>query len=166
MSIQKNFLSPLGYQLSINKIPNTTLNVISANLPGITIEDVEVQTPFKVVRYPDKVVYNDFAVRFKVDENLDNYREIFNWMLNIGRPEGFSNTNPNQLFPNDVYRQYCSDGTLTILSSANQPNIEVRFRDLFPVQLSDLDFTSQDSDVSYIDATVNFRCLLFTIHTI
>lgn len=166
MAIQKSFLSPLGYQLAIKKIPNTVFNVVSANLPGITVEDAELQTPFKVIRYPDKVVYNDFVVRFKVDEDLENYREIFDWMHLIGRPEQFSEPNTNTLYPNDIYSTYASDGTLIILNSANKANIEVRFRDLFPVVLGDIEFTSQDTDVSYIEATVSFRCLLFTIHTV
>lgn len=166
MSIQKSFLSPLGYQLAIQKIPNTILNVTSVNLPGITVEDAELQTPFKVIRYPEKVVYNDFVVRFKVDENMANYREIFDWMHEIGRPEQFSSGNPNALFPNDIYSTYASDGTLLILNSVNKPNIEVRFRDLFPVVLGDLEFNAQDTDVNYIDATVTFRCLLFTIHAV
>lgn len=166
MAIQKSFLSPLGYQLAIQKIPNTIINVTSANLPGITVEDAELQTPFKVIRFPEKVVYNDFVVRFKVDEDLANYREIFDWMHLIGRPEQFSAPNTNALYPNDIYSTYASDGTLLILNSANKNNIEVRFRDLFPVVLSDLEFNSQESDINYIDATVTFRCLLFTLHTV
>jgi len=166
MAIQKSFLSPLGYQLAIQKIPNTVFNVVSANLPGITVEDAELQTPFKVIRYPEKVVYNDFVVRFKVDEDLANYREIFDWMHQIGRPEQFSEPNTNALYPNDIYSTYSSDGTLIILNSVNKPNVEVRFRDLFPVVLGDIEFTSQDTDVTYIEATVSFRCLLFTIHTV
>lgn len=166
MAIQKSFLSPLGFQLTIQKIPNTVLNVTSANIPGITVEDGEVATPFKTLRYPDKVVYNDFVVRFKVDEDLSNYKEIFNWMNEIGRPEQFSSPNLNALFPGDLYSNYSSDGTLIILNSANKPNIEIRFKDLFPVVLSDLEFNAQDPDVTYIDATVSFRCLLFTIHSV
>lgn len=166
MAIQKSFLSPLGYQLTIQKIPNTVLNVVSANIPGITVEDSELQTPFNILRYPDKIVYNDFVVRFKVDENMANYIEIFNWMELIGRPEQFSSPNADALFPNDIYSTFASDGTLLILNSANKANIEIRFRDLFPVVLGDLEFNAQDTDVNYIDATVTFRCLLFTIHTV
>lgn len=166
MAIQKSFLSPLGYQLLINKIPNTILNVVSVNIPGITVEDAELQTPFKIVRYPDKLVYNDLVVRFKVDENMTNYIEIFNWMSQIGRPEQFSPENTSALFPNDIYSEFVSDGTLTILNSVNNPNVEIRFKDLFPVVMGDLEFTSQETDVTYVDATVTFRMLSFTIHTL
>jgi hypothetical protein len=166
MSIQKSFLSPLGYQLTIQKIPNAVLNVVSVNIPGITVEDAEILTPFKNIKYPEKVVYNDFVVRFKVDENMSNYKEIFDWMHLIGRPEQFSPPNTNAIYPNDIYSTYSSDGTLLILNSANKPNIEIRFRDLFPVVLGDIEFTSQDTDVTYIEATATFRCLLFTIHNV
>lgn len=164
MTIQKNFLSPLGYQLTIQKIPNTIINVVSVNLPGITVEDSEVQTPFKVLRYPDKLVYNDLVVRFKVDEDMSNYIEIYNWMNQIGRPEQFSAPNPDAILPNDLYSNYSSDGTLIILNSVNKANIEIRFKDLFPVVMSDIEFTSQETDVTYVDATVTFRMLAFTIH--
>ena len=166
MSIQKSFLSPLGFQLAIQKLPNTILNVTSVVLPGITIEDNEIQTPFKAIKYPDKVVYNDLVIRFKVDEDMANYREIFDWMVNIGRPEEFGRPNPNPIFQRDQYSDYVSDGTLLILNSVNKNNIEVRFKDLFPTSINDLEFTSQDNDVNYLDATVNFKCLSFTIHLV
>jgi hypothetical protein len=101
-----------------------------------------------------------------VDEDLQNYKEIFDWMQQIGRPEQFSAPNPDALFPNDLYSNYASDGTLLVLNSANKGNIEIRFRDLFPVVLGDIEFNSQDTDVTYLDATVSFRCLLFTIHNV
>lgn len=166
MAVQKSFLSPLGYSLVIQKLPKTVLNVTSVILPGINVEDMELQTPFKAIKFADRVVYNDLVVRFKVDEDMANYREIFDWMVTLGRPEEFTAPNPNALFSNDKYSHLVSDGTLTILNSVNRGNIEVRFKDLFPVQIADIEFNSQDSDVSYIDATVNFRCLSFTIHTV
>lgn len=165
MAIQNNFLSPLGYQLTIKKMPNAVFNVTSVILPGITVEDSELQTPFKIIRYPDKVVYNDFIVRFKVDENMENYLEIFNWMVEIGRPEFFATGQPSPLIANDIYSNFVCDGTLLILNSANKPNIEVRFKDLFPVVIGDIEFTSSETDVSYVDVSVNFRCLSFTLHT-
>ena len=112
-----------------------------------------------------KVVYNDFIVRFKVDENMENYLEIFNWMVEIGRPEFFATGAPSPLIANDIYSNFVCDGTLLILNSANKPNIEVRFKDLFPVVIGDIEFTSSETDVSYVDVSVNFRCLSFTLHT-
>lgn len=165
-AIQKSFLSPLGFQLAINKLPTAVFNVTSVVVPGITVEDAELNTPFKLIRYPDRVVYNDFVFRFKVDEDMGNYLEIFNWMVEIGRPSDFSVGNLNPFTATDYYQHYISDGTLVILNSVNKPNIEVTFKDLFPVMISDIEFNTQDTDVTYIDATVNFRCLSFTIKVV
>ena len=53
--------------------------------------------------------------------------------------------------PNDA--PIYSDGILTILSSKNNPIAEVRFRDLYPVSLSGIDFTQDATDVTYLEST-------------
>ena len=50
-----------------------------------------------------------------------------------------------------------SDATLNILTSKNNANIEVRFRDVFPTSLSGLNFNQQAGDVEYLSATVGFQ---------
>ena len=35
----------------------------------------------------DKMEFEDLSVRFLVDENLENYMEIQNWMRGLGFPE-------------------------------------------------------------------------------
>ena len=37
----------------------------------------------------DKMEFEDLNVRFLVDENLENYMEIQNWMRGLGFPESF-----------------------------------------------------------------------------
>ena len=59
-----------------------------------------------------------------------------------------------------------SDATLTVLSNKNNPLVEVRFSDCFPVALSGLDYTQQVADVEYLTATVDFRYKLYEIVTL
>lgn len=166
MTIQTSFLSQLNFKFSINRLPNVMLNITRVSLPSITVEDADLPTPFnKVLHFPDKVVWGDLTIVFKVDENLKSYREIYNWMYEIGRPEQFSDINPNRIRNLD-YQNYYSDATLTIMSSAQSPIAEFRFKDIFPMQISDLDFSSSDQDVNYLDASVTFRLQGFTIHDI
>jgi hypothetical protein len=35
----------------------------------------------------DKILFEDFSLRFLVDENLENYMEIHNWIRGLGFPE-------------------------------------------------------------------------------
>ena len=54
-----------------------------------------------------------------------------------------------------------SDATLTVLSSKNNPQVEVRFRDLFPVSLTGLQYDQQATDVEYLTSTVTFRYTIY-----
>ena len=59
-----------------------------------------------------------------------------------------------------------SDATLTILSNKNNPLVEVRFSDLFPVSLSSLSYNQQATDVEYLTAQISFRYKLYEIVTL
>jgi hypothetical protein len=59
-----------------------------------------------------------------------------------------------------------SDATLTILSNKNNPLVEVRFADLFPVSLSSLSYNNQATDVDYLTAEISFRYKLYEIVTL
>jgi hypothetical protein len=45
-----------------------------------------------------------------------------------------------------------------------RPNIEVIFRDLFPVSISDTNFTTTDTNVDYVTATVEFKYTYLTFN--
>ena len=59
-----------------------------------------------------------------------------------------------------------SDATLTILSNKNNPIVEVRFSDLYPVSLGALEFNQNSSDVEYISVQADFTYKLYEIHAI
>ena len=62
----------------------------------------------------------------------------------------------------DNLRQF-SDGTLTVLNSNFVPMSYIKFKDLFPVSLSTLEFTAGETDYSYFTATVTFKYLIYEI---
>ena len=43
-----------------------------------------------------------------------------------------------------------------LLTSKNNPVVEVRYRDIFPTDLSGLDYNQQETDISYLTASVTF----------
>jgi hypothetical protein len=159
-----NFLSPLGFRFKLKRAPNLNFFVTDVNLPRISLGNVELPTPFKVINVPgNKLEYGDFSLTFKMDEDMSTYFEIYNWLIAIGFPENFNQYKglkeaqkgtPNQLF---------SDATLTIMTSDMVPNIEVNFEDLFPTGIDDINFTTSDVDVNYISATVSFKYKIFHV---
>ena len=105
-------------------------------------------------------------LRFLVDEDLENYLEIQHWLRGLGFPDSlkeiydWQRSNPNA--PSGPLN-YTSDGTMNVLSSSNVPNFKVKFLDMFPVSLSDLDFDATDSDIDYLTADVTFKYTIYNI---
>lgn len=157
----RNFLSPLGFNFNIYKTPNVNYFVQNASIPSISINTAEVGTPFNRLKYPgDKVDYGAFNITFRVDEELRNYIEIYNWIRDISRQGGFegyrslSSATPGSIF---------SDATLTVLSSSKNVIAEVTYKNLFPTALSELSFDTRLQDVDYIDVIATFAYESFSV---
>ena len=56
-----------------------------------------------------------------------------------------------------------SDATLTVLSNKNNPIVEVRFANMYPVSLGALEFSQQASDVEYITVQADFTYQIYEI---
>jgi hypothetical protein len=154
-----NYLSGLAGTFSIKRMPTVSFFATRVNLPGLSMSSPELNTPFKIINLaPDKIDYAELSVTFKVDEDLKNYLEIFNWMVGIGFPRDFDQRKALALDTSKVDGIY-SDGVLMINNSARVPNIRVRFIDLLPVSLSDLNFDVGNVDVDYVEAVVQFKYL-------
>ena len=163
----RNFLSPTGFKFILNKAPKVSFFGNQVNIPQMTLGVAEQPTYLRDIPLPgDKIQFEDFSLRFLVDENLDNYMEIFSWIRALGFPESleeiydWQSSNPNA--PAGELNYTC-DGTLNVLSSSNTPNFKVKFLDMFPVSLSDLDFDATDSDIDYLTANVTFKYTIYNI---
>jgi hypothetical protein len=173
--LNKSFLSPLGFKFTIKKTPHVNYFVQSASLPSLTLGRTDVPTPFVKIPMPgDHLDFGEFTITYKVDEDLKNYLEIYNWMIALGFPDNFeqyksadiSRKGPNS---GSVDRMtglgLISDATLTILSSAMNPLHNVVFENMFPTSLAELEFTTTDSDINYLTSTVTFAYQKFYINT-
>ena len=164
MATGQNFLSPLGFQFTIRRLPNVELYIQSATLPSVSMAEVQVQTPFSRLYFnPDHLEYGEFSITFRVDENMNNYREIFNWMIGIAFPDNFNQHKTLVTRKQGDTSGIFSDAQLTILNSTANPNIRVNFEDMFPTNLSEIVFDTRNTDITYAEATATFRHKRFTI---
>lgn len=153
----RNFLSPIGFKFNLQKAPTVDFFSQSANIPSIDLGVAVQSTYLKDIPVPgDKLVFNDFSIRFLVDENLKNYLEISNWMRALGYPESL-----NEAIP--LNTQAYSDGGLVIFNSNMQSVARVNFKDMFPVQLTQVEFDAQTTDINYIVAEATFKYTVFDI---
>lgn len=153
-----NFLSPLGFRFTLKRAPTVNFFAVEANIPSFELGVAVVPTPFKNIEIPgDKPDYGNFELSFKIDEDMQNYLEIFNWMTSIGYPDNFKQyAGVKNAIPSSG-NGVVSDGTLTIMNSAMKPTTEVRFENMFPILLSEISFSSADTAVNYITATATFK---------
>tara|TARA_B100001094_G_scaffold82714_1_gene79004 strand:+ start:209 stop:784 length:576 start_codon:yes stop_codon:yes gene_type:complete len=163
----RNFLSPTGFQFNLARAPKVDFFSSSARIPGITLGEINVGNYLKSVPVPgDQVQFEDLTLSFLVDESLENYLEIHNWIYGLGYPKSVDQFKQIVLDRNtsdiDNLKQF-SDGTLSILNSNFNPMAYVRFTDMFPVSLSTLEFTAQENDYTYFTATVTMKYLLYEI---
>ena len=170
----RNYMSPLGFKLILTKTPKVDFLCQSANIPQISMGTAVQPTYLKDIAVPgDKVLYDDLRVRFLVDEQMENYLSIYNWMTGLGYPENagqFRQLKKDDLrtdasVSDDADPRYFefSDATLQILSSNYKPSILVNFKDAFPTTLSTLDFDVSTRDYAYFTAEVSFKYTIFTI---
>tara|TARA_B100000035_G_C20971824_1_gene541400 strand:+ start:112 stop:702 length:591 start_codon:yes stop_codon:yes gene_type:complete len=177
-----DYAAPSQYRFSILQLPKVQFFTQACNVPGINMGEAVFPTPFKNIPVlPDKVTYENLEITFIVDEKLENYRELHNWITAIGFPEDrqqfksfreenvdrmpFSNTvTPNR---SDTPKartpdtSMYSDATLTLLSNKNNPVLNVLFSNVYPVALSGLNYTNDAGDVQYMTAQATFQYQLY-----
>jgi len=159
----KNFLSPLGFKFTLGRAPNLSFNIQEARIPGIQLGEIVTPSPFVVIPNSDGITYNPLSISFRVSEDMDDYLEIHNWMVGLGAPESFAQYKALQdVQPGNPQTVY-SDITLLITNSSMRPNLKFTFHDAFPTSLGDLEFNTTDTDVNYMQCTVDFRYLRYTI---
>jgi hypothetical protein len=155
----KNFLSPIGFQLSVQKLPHVNYFCTSASIPDINLGQADLENTFIRLPIPgDKLTFGQLNLSFRVDEDLKNFSEIYNWMQSIGFPDNFAQRAPAQRAneKNTTATTVYSDASLIILTNQYKPNIEVKFLDMYPVSLGSLDFNVESTDVAYLSGEVTF----------
>jgi hypothetical protein len=162
----RNFLSPIGFKFTLAKEPKVSFFSNSAVIPDITLGTAIQPTYLKDIDIPgDKLQYSDFAFRFLVDENMENYMKIHNWLKGLGYPETteqFKNVTTDEDGLRDREEIY-SDGSLHILNSNYNSIAIVKFSQLFPINLTSLQFEATDTDVNYFTAEVTFKYTVYNI---
>jgi len=179
-----DYASPIQFRFKCTKLPLVEYYCQSANLPSVSLDEVSQPTRLKSINMPGSTLtFGSLDLSFLVDENLNNYKELHDWMIGLGTPESdtqFANlvagsadrfpgstsgANPTgrgddlPVSEGGIY----SDATLTILNSKNVPKTEIRFKNIYPTSLGGLSYDVQASDVDYITVSASFQYLNYNI---
>ena len=179
-----DYASPTQFKFSIIKLPKVEYFCTAVNIPGVNLGETTQATPLKKIPIPgDTLVYEPLQMTFLVDENLENFQEIHGWLVGLGFPrdnkefrnllaagnDRFPTRNTSNISTEAGKTKYAaadagptlSDATLTVLSSKNNSQVEIRFRDMYPTGLTGLSYNQQAADIDYLTATVSFSYLIY-----
>ena len=167
----RNYLSPTGFNFTLQRCPKVSFFSNTAQIPGIDL-GVAIQPNYfnNIPRPGDKIDFSDFTLRFLIDEDLKNYMQLQNWMRGLGFPENLAEIYRELAKAQEVYegemegeQLLYSDGTLQVLNSTSNPQFLVKFSGMFPTSLSTLDFDATPTDIEYFTAEATFKYTMYNI---
>ena len=181
-----DYLSPTQFKFNIHQLPKVEFFTTAANVPAISLGDAVFPTPYKEIpMMGDTLSYENLSITFIVDEYLENYISLHEWMTAIGFPKSrtqfsefrsatASTPIATQGTSDDIgdvktatpARGMFGDAILTMLTNKNNPVVEVRFQDLYPVSLGALEMTQTATDVEYISVSADFTYKIYEIVTL
>lgn len=168
----RNYLSPAGFKFILERSPKVSFLCKTASIPEINIGTIERPTPFVRIPYEGNVTYGALSLDFLVDEDLENYLEIHNWIRGMGVPENFEERREFEtkygiprLEPNK-FDIVTTDATLEVLNNNLNPAFDVIFKDIFPVSLTSIPFDVGVGDIEPFTASVQFRYSIYEIRTV
>ena len=181
---KSDYASPIQFRFKCTKLPTVEFFVQSANIPGINLGSAQQNTPLYDMPLPgDKITFAALDMSFLVDENLNNYKEIHDWILGLGFPSNnqqfqdlqsagsdrfpgssrstatTGTSTPQPLSEGGIY----SDAILTVLNSKNIAKTEIRFQNVYPTSLGGLNYDVRQTDVDYLNASVSFNYMNYDI---
>ena len=180
-----DYASPIQFRFKMAKLPKVEFFVQTANIPGISLGTATVPTPLYDYPIPgDNINYQTLDISFLVDENLNNYKELHDWISGLGFPKNHSQFADLQAssadrFPGSTASSVAtgskrtpaplaeggtySDATLTVLNSKNIAKTEIRFQNVYPTSLTSLSYDVRQTDIDYIQASVSFQYMNYDI---
>ena len=181
---KSDYASPIQFRFKCTKLPTVEFFVQSANIPGINLGSAQQNTPLYDMPLPgDKITFAALDMSFLVDENLNNYKEIHDWILGLGFPSNnqqfqdlqsagsdrfpgssrstatTGTSTPQPLSEGGIY----SDAILTVLNSKNIAKTEIRFQNVYPTSLGGLNYDVKQTDVDYLSTSVSFSYMNYDI---
>jgi hypothetical protein len=145
-----NLLSPLGWKMSFSTpdFKNVEYTVNTFTMPGITMNATEASIRNETAFVPsEKLTWEPLQVRVVANENMENYLEIYDWLM----------ANHNS----DVFIE--ADIMLTLLTSHKNFNKQFSFTRAFPTTLGGFELNTTAESVDYVSFDVGFRYDYFKV---
>ena len=156
-----NQLNVVSFDVSFSRMTTVQYFCQRVSLPTVVLGETNEPSPFMNLPLEgDTLTFEALSLSFIVDEDLQNYIEIYNWLTALGFPRDYSQfailQEPSAA--SKTLSKY-SDLSLVVHTNKSNPNYKIKFTDVFPTSISSIQFdaTPTGMDPIVVDATFNFR---------
>lgn len=143
--LESNFLSPSRFIMVVDTPDFSTVSyhLQTVEIPTVSVQRVEAPwMQHQPSLTGDRVIFDPLTVRFIIDENLENYSKLFDWILETVHENSQSKMK--------------KDLSLLIYNNSNNLNKTIQFIGAFPVSLSPVEFSSTNTDTQFLFSDVEF----------
>ena len=147
-----NQLNVVSFATNFLRMPGVNYFCQRVNIPGISLANTIQSTPFANIPIEGDVLeFEDLSLAFVVDEDMQNYLELYNWLHALGFPERYAQ------YDNQAGKDIKSDVNIIIHTNKSNPNYSIVFKDVFPVSLGVLNFDTNNTDLEPIIVDATFK---------
>ena len=164
LTANKNYLQPTGFKVVISReeYPNLEFFAQTVSHPDVSLTGPTNPYPrIGNVNLPgDTLEYSELNIQFILDENIESYTELYDWMLNM----------VNQKFEPQETRAVTSkdptqhDITVSILTSNNTSNHRIVYSGCSPTSVTGLELNSVSSTIEYLTFNASFSFTGFQLY--
>ena len=156
-----NQLNIVSFEVNFSRLPNVEYFCQRVNIPAVILGEAFQPMPFMNLPVEgDTLSFESMNLSFILDEDMQNYMEIYSWLTALGFPrdyEQFKTLKPAS--EASEYASMFSDMDIMLQTNKSNPNYKVTFNDVFPTSLSSVQFDTSVSALEpiIVDATFNFK---------
>lgn len=157
--LNQNNLHASRFMLKIAKLPKVSFFCQSIILPGISLGEAMAPNPLMQVQYTvpgSYLTYDPLIITFPVNEDMSNYKELHQWLMEIASPESFAEREQS----GELYK-LLSDASLLVQGNDKKVVANITMKDIYPTNISDLQFDVSLGDVQIL-ATATFKISHYT----
>lgn len=161
-----NLLQPTAFKLIIDRKNFTNLEFFCQSVAHPAVDVQAAAVPYSrignVALAGDKLNFTELECMIIVDENLNAYKEMYDWVHRLVQNPDRSRLAIGANSDDPPVPTYC-DITLMILSSHNNATRRVRYIDCVPVGLGNMMLDATTGDTTQITFPSTFRFSYFEL---
>jgi hypothetical protein len=153
MAYDKSLANKTNYLMIFDKAPEVQYFCQEVPVPAISLEGEELSNGrISYAEVGGTLQFDQLTITFLVDENLQNYKEIYDWFMALRHPMA-GNIAENVTTSRDL-----SDATVTVLDNNKNAQVRFTFVDCWPSNLDGLiyDVRSEGDEPQIASITLNY----------